>query len=101
MAPAEVPEIPSIRSQGSSSRRSSTPQVKAPCAPPPCKAKSTSTSARVVAEDVTFESLLIVGQVKKSKLRSPTAMQKEANVTMALLSHAAYLPARPRDGCIA
>ena len=35
MAPAEVPDIASIRSHGSSSSRSSTPQVKAPCEPPP------------------------------------------------------------------
>ena len=35
MAPAEVPEMPSISSLGSSKRRSRTPQVKAPCAPPP------------------------------------------------------------------
>src|SRR5215831_6763369 len=46
IAPAEVPEMPSIRSHGSSSRRSRTPQVKAPCAPPPCSAKSTRTGAR-------------------------------------------------------
>src|SRR5262249_44772552 len=46
IAPADVPEMPSIRSHGSSSRRSSTPQVKAPCAPPPCSAKSTRTGAR-------------------------------------------------------
>src|SRR4029453_3068343 len=37
--------MPSMRSHGSSSRRSSTPQVKAPCAPPPCSAKSTRTGA--------------------------------------------------------
>jgi hypothetical protein len=41
MAPADVPEMPSIRSHGSWSKRSSTPQVKAPCEPPPCKARST------------------------------------------------------------
>ncbi len=35
IAPAEVPEIPSIVSQSSSSSRSRTPQVNAPCAPPP------------------------------------------------------------------
>src|SRR5262245_35671578 len=45
IAPAEVPEIPSMRSHGSSSRRSSTPHVKAPCAPPPCSAKSTRSGA--------------------------------------------------------
>ena len=39
MAPAEVPEMASIRSHGSSSRRSSTPHVKAPCEPPPCSAR--------------------------------------------------------------
>ena len=49
MAPAEVPEMPSICSQGSSSNRSSTPQVKAPCAPPPCRARSTATVARSAA----------------------------------------------------
>ena len=43
IAPAEVPDMPSMRSQGSSRRRSSTPQVKAPCAPPPCNARSTRT----------------------------------------------------------
>ena len=42
IAPAEVPEMPSICSQGSSISRSSTPQVKAPWAPPPCSARSMS-----------------------------------------------------------
>ena len=36
----------SIWSQGSSSSRSSTPQVKAPCDPPPCRARSISCSGR-------------------------------------------------------
>ena len=49
MAPAEVPEMPSIVSQSSSSRRSTTPQVKAPCEPPPWKARSTSTGSRAPA----------------------------------------------------
>ncbi len=35
--------MPSMRSQASSRRRSSTPQVNAPCAPPPCNARSTRT----------------------------------------------------------
>src|SRR5215469_8767366 len=39
IAPAEVPEMPSITSRPSSSRWSSTPQVKAPCAPPPWSAR--------------------------------------------------------------
>ena len=39
IAPADVPEMPSIFSRPSSSRWSSTPQVKAPCAPPPCSAR--------------------------------------------------------------
>jgi hypothetical protein len=38
-APAEVPEMPSIASRSSQSNCSSTPHVKAPCAPPPCKAR--------------------------------------------------------------
>src|SRR5262249_23606955 len=38
-APAEVPEMPSISRRPSSSSWSSTPQVKAPCAPPPCRAR--------------------------------------------------------------
>src|SRR5215475_11205355 len=42
MAPADVPEMATIFSRSSSSRRSSTPQVKAPCEPPPCSAKSMS-----------------------------------------------------------
>src|SRR5271165_1037318 len=46
IAPAEVPETASMSSQGSSRKRSSTPQVKAPCEPPPCRARSTSTGAR-------------------------------------------------------
>src|SRR5688572_3941345 len=46
MAPADVPEIASMCSHGSCSSLSSTPQVKAPCAPPPCKAKSTRTGWR-------------------------------------------------------
>src|SRR5271166_4340351 len=48
IAPADVPEMPSISSQGSSSRRSSTPQVNAPCDPPPCKARSTRTGLRAI-----------------------------------------------------
>ena len=50
IAPADVPEMPSIFSHGSSSRRSSTPQVKAPCDPPPCKARSTIRGARGAGE---------------------------------------------------
>ena len=38
-APADVPETPSITSRPSLKRCSSTPQVKAPCAPPPCSAR--------------------------------------------------------------
>src|SRR4029079_2845226 len=39
MAPALVATTPSKSSLGSSSSRSRTPQVKAPWAPPPCKAR--------------------------------------------------------------
>src|SRR5215475_11880994 len=46
MAPAEVPEIASIFSHGSSRSRSSTPQVNAPCEPPPCRARSIRTGLR-------------------------------------------------------
>ncbi|MCY1536258.1 hypothetical protein D9M68_717060 [compost metagenome] len=42
MAPALVPLMPAISSVSSSSRRSSTPQVKAPWEPPPCRARSIS-----------------------------------------------------------
>ena len=41
IAPAEVPEMPSKASRPSSRIASSTPQVKAPCAPPPCSARLT------------------------------------------------------------
>src|SRR5262249_26615494 len=41
MAPALVPVTPMISIVASSSRRSSTPHVKAPCDPPPCNAKAT------------------------------------------------------------
>jgi hypothetical protein len=41
MAPALVPVTPITSIVASSSRRSSTPHVKAPCDPPPCKAKAT------------------------------------------------------------
>src|SRR6516165_4926894 len=41
MAPALVAQIPSNEIRSSSSRRSRTPHVKAPCAPPPCKARLT------------------------------------------------------------
>src|SRR6201998_4228725 len=47
IAPADVPEMPSMRSHGSSSRRSSAPQVKAPCEPPPCSARSISSGSPV------------------------------------------------------
>src|SRR5215469_11705692 len=47
IAPADVPEMPSICSQRSSSRRSRAPQVKAPCAPPPCSARSTRKGSRL------------------------------------------------------
>ena len=46
MAPAEVPDMPTMSIQSSSRIRSRTPQVKAPCAPPPCRARSTGTRAR-------------------------------------------------------
>ena len=38
-APADVPLMAEMVSQSSSSNRSRTPQEKAPCAPPPCKAR--------------------------------------------------------------
>lgn len=38
--------MPSMRSHDSSMRRSSTPQVNAPCDPPPCSARSTNTGSR-------------------------------------------------------
>src|SRR5579871_5853822 len=41
MAPALVALTPSMLTRGSSSNRSSTPQVKAPWAPPPCRARLT------------------------------------------------------------
>jgi hypothetical protein len=41
MAPALVPLIVAISIRSSASSRSSTPQVNAPCAPPPCRARST------------------------------------------------------------
>ena len=41
MAPALVPVTPTMAILVSSRRRSSTPHVKAPCDPPPCKAKAT------------------------------------------------------------
>src|ERR1700730_15090670 len=50
IAPADVPEMPSIPSHGSSSRRSSTPHVNAPCEPPPCNARSTRIGSRVMAD---------------------------------------------------
>ena len=39
MAPALLPLMPSKCMRGSCSSASSTPQVKAPCAPPPCRAR--------------------------------------------------------------
>ena len=39
VAPALLPLRPSTWRRGSSSKASSTPQVNAPCAPPPCKAR--------------------------------------------------------------
>src|SRR5258707_9927430 len=46
MAPAEVPDMASIVSHDSSSSRSRTPHVKAPCEPPPCSARSISCEGR-------------------------------------------------------
>src|SRR5262249_3739716 len=41
IAPAEAPDRPAMPRRPSSSSSSITPQVKAPCAPPPCKARLT------------------------------------------------------------
>src|SRR5271166_723526 len=46
IAPAEVPEIAAIFSDFSSTNRSTTPPVKPPWEPPPCKARSIRTSSR-------------------------------------------------------
>src|SRR5215813_10480847 len=52
MAPADVPEIASMRSHDdSSSKRSSTPHVKAPCEPPPCRARSISRGLAISVRD--------------------------------------------------
>ena len=58
IAPADVPEIPSILIQGSSRSRSRTPQVKAPCEPPPCKARLTRTGRRSVAAALSIVELI-------------------------------------------
>ena len=47
IAPAEVPLIPSISIASSSRMRSSAPQVKAPCAPPPWSARLTTFFVRL------------------------------------------------------
>src|SRR2546423_1131622 len=49
IAPADAPEMPSISNRPSSSNWSSTPQVKAPCAPPPCSARLMRLRPRLIA----------------------------------------------------
>ena len=46
MAPDDVPDTPSITNRSSLKRCSSTPQVKAPKEPPPCKASDRRSGAR-------------------------------------------------------
>ena len=64
IAPAEVPEIASTSKRSLSSSRSSAPQVKAPCEPPPCRARS-------MGQDLRGSGL---GIVLKSKLHRAGAI---------------------------
>src|SRR5262245_26214398 len=77
MAPADVPEIPSIWSQGSSKNRSSTPQVNAPCAPPPYSARS----MRMGARSANADSWLFSQRLRHAhRLHHPDA--KKTNLTV-------------------
>src|SRR6185369_578670 len=60
IAPADVPEMPSIRSHGSSRRRSSTPQVKAPWEPPPCRARSIRMGSRLRTAETLEEAAVCI-----------------------------------------
>src|SRR5262245_19160874 len=51
MAPADVPDMPSISSHGSCKNRSRPPQVNAPWAPPPWSARSTRIGSRMRLRD--------------------------------------------------
>ena len=74
--------MPSMRSHGSSRRRSSTPQVKAPCDPPPCNARSTSTGSRS-----DFGSFAIYPRI--NALESVLFHRRELHIRMT------FLPAEP------
>src|SRR6516162_2392471 len=91
IAPADVPEMPSICSQGSSSRRSRAPHVKAPCAPPPCSARSIrigsrfKVSALLVTTGVVFPDQYI--RVRLYASDPTTVVQHFAAVSVHGLNH--------------
>src|SRR3984885_1908403 len=81
-APADVPEMPSMTSRSSHSNCSSTPQVKAPWAPPPCSARlmrfgfgtAFCSGARPGTSD---ESIFIMQSPGSRSLRGPAAVDRE------------------------
>src|SRR5690606_1691075 len=68
IAPALAPLMPAISRRSSSSSRSSTPQVKAPCAPPPCRARSTCLRGRADRRAVLMDN--VAGQSDHSGRRT-------------------------------
>src|SRR4029077_15453474 len=85
-APADAPEMPSIVSRPSSSRWSSTPQVNAPSAPPPCNAR-----------------LMRLPVFGFSDLSPPKARERNSTI-IGLLRHAGCVisqrPRNDRDGSL-
>src|SRR5438093_5628115 len=78
--------MPSKSMRSSSSRRSSTPQVKAPCAPPPCNARLTvcvvSAAARRVVRSpacVRFKVAACISCPPFISMRGPAAIDRKSS----------------------
>src|SRR2546423_345445 len=63
--------MPSICSQGSSSKRSRAPQVNAPCAPPPCNAKSIRTRSRLKLSPLLVATGVVLSDGKQNGASPP------------------------------
>src|SRR3984957_5731777 len=79
-APADVPEMPSMASRSSLKSCSSTPQVKAPWAPPPCSARlmrfGFGTASCSGARPGNSDDNILIMRLRRS-LRGPAAVDRE------------------------
>src|SRR5580692_10556102 len=95
-APADVPEMPSMASRSSLRSCSSTPQVKAPCAPPPCRARLMCLTFGAGARPGNSDERILIMRWRRSR-RGPAAVDRKIGAGDRLRGVGAEINGKARD----